>query len=368
MRSPREFAHTLLRWQSEHPEDPGPAQRVGLIGHPRHDVEVHVREAFGLGEQDHVRLHATDHGLQRGGEIVQERAQLGGRRGIELRQRRDVHGREEHQPARQAGVERVGHPPVRRLQNSRREPEGWQPPCCGTRSSRARRPRSRSAGARSRCQPSTVNTGPPMRSFNATIVNVMSRPAFPESRITRSGFDGSYRIFTVVPTSVGSPCCCGSGTRTRTPAFVTKLTMPTRRRRPADRDHGHEAGTLAGVVLVHRPGEERGTEAEHRHQHAGQQHRQRTPTRPGLARRTPRHGPRHGRPAAGERRRCSVRTSVVRVPRLCIAEHGVGGDTSLKRAAACVTRRQVGMRALGLARNARVTSPASASGSTPSSA
>lgn len=82
------------------------------ICHARNDVEMHVREAFGLAELDDVGLGAASHAPEGPGEVDLPRPQ-GRCLGVgEIMKRGNVAPRQQHQPARHCGVEGVGHPPV----------------------------------------------------------------------------------------------------------------------------------------------------------------------------------------------------------------------------------------------------------------
>ena len=118
------------------------------------------------------------------------------------------------------------------------------------------------------------------------------------------------------PLPLGSPCRRGSGTRMRCPSRVTKLTRPLMPTRRGDRD---EPRPLAGVVLVHRPGQHRRPDAEHGHEHARDDHREGSPGRPRL--RCPRR--RCRRNGCGDRRRRPDlgAHAVVLAARDAIAEH-----------------------------------------------
>lgn len=93
-------------------ENARPAMLWPQILRARNDVEVHVRESFGLGELDDVGLRAPSHGSEGPGELDLPQPQAGCLVVGEVMNRGDVASRKEHQPARQCGVEGVGHPPV----------------------------------------------------------------------------------------------------------------------------------------------------------------------------------------------------------------------------------------------------------------
>lgn len=93
-------------------EDAGPAMLRSQVRHARNDMEVDVREAFGLGELDDVGLGAASRAPESTGELDLPHPQ-GRSLGVgEIVNRDDVAPGQQHQPARHCGIEGVGHSPV----------------------------------------------------------------------------------------------------------------------------------------------------------------------------------------------------------------------------------------------------------------
>jgi hypothetical protein len=80
---------------SEHPRA---AVLDRLVGHPWDEMEMHVGESLRLAELHHVRLQAPDLVPQRNAQPVEERAELRGSLRLQIRDRREVLGGQQHQP------------------------------------------------------------------------------------------------------------------------------------------------------------------------------------------------------------------------------------------------------------------------------
>ena len=97
---------------AEQPEDPCPSQRGVEVPMARHDVDVEVVEALGLGEQEGVGLLAAGDVAKRGREGAQQWSERVGLTNRQLVECHDVAAGEHDEPTFEVRVERVRDDPA----------------------------------------------------------------------------------------------------------------------------------------------------------------------------------------------------------------------------------------------------------------